>query len=627
MKRLLFLFFLVKVTLLPAQTDTVTLLRIYDRAIHLTEAQADSILYYADYINHSTLKGQYPKGKVMALRLYGYYYENRADYDNAIDYYLQTLDEARRLNDTAHQINALTDLTVVYMEDMKQPQKAKNVYLECLNLNKQLGDPSSLLYSYINMSAIYNRLGLYDSALLILQEGLRIGRPLERAGKEDLEDLYNNFGNTYYHLKEYDKAMGYFRNNYQHDLSSHALAQKADLWYDVLNLADCYSEKAGMEKEAAAKRSFLDSARKFGDISLALASQLDSKSKQSDSYRILSLLYERRGDYEKAFDYQHKWYELDTALVNGETYKNIAGLEAKYEARKRENEKLVLQGEVSQQKFHNRIMMVTAISLLLVAIAAALAFITKRRVNKKLQKTNDLIIRQNERLSELNYEKNSLISIVSHDLSTPFASIGMWNQLLQSDEDNLTAEQKKGLSRIEQATRYGEKLIRHILDVEKAQTNQHKVQLENLDLRSLAGPILENFQAAAGKKNIQLHLDGPAGPLYFLSDRQLLSRMLENLLSNAIKYTAPGKNVWVRIHEEPDRVQIKVRDEGVGIEEDELPHLFSKYSKISSQPTNGEPSTGLGLAIVKRIVEELNGQIDCESVVGEGSVFTVALKK
>jgi signal transduction histidine kinase len=236
-------------------------------------------------------------------------------------------------------------------------------------------------------------------------------------------------------------------------------------------------------------------------------------------------------------------------------------------------------------------------------------------------------MRQNERLSELNYEKNSLISIVSHDLSTPFASIGMWNQVMQSDQENLSEEQRKALNRIEQATLYGEKLIRHILDVEKAQTNQNKMQLENLDLKVFAESIIEDFQPLAIKKNIQLHLDTPFRSLYFLSDRQLLTRMLENLLSNAIKYTTTGKHVWMSISEEKDAVNIKVRDEGVGIEEDELPHLFAKYSKISSQPTNGEPSTGLGLAIVKRIVEELNGQISCESLPERGSVFTVVLKK
>ena len=617
MKRSSFLFLLLFInSALLGQVDSLALQSIYYRAMHLSENKVDSIRYYADYIANAGTKGAWPSARIMSLRLKGFYYESKGDYSKALTIYYEALTGARASGYIERQTELLTDLAAVYTQDMKQPQKAKDLYRECVRLNKQLGDGHSLLNSYINLGAIYSRLGLYDSALFFLKEGLRIGKPYEVRGEEDLTTLYNNIGNAYYFLKRYDEAVVYFRNNYFHDLNGHAPSRLADVWLDVLNLADSYTEKKAF-----------DSAARYGDSSLFLARQLDSRSKQSDSYQILSKLAQRKGDFKKAWEYQEKWYTLDTALMNSETYKAVAELEQKYEARQRENEKLVLQAEVVQQKFHSRIMMITASSLLLIAIAAAIAFIVKRRANQKLQSTNELIVRQNERLSELNYEKNSLISIVSHDLSTPFASIGMWQQLLQNEQDNLTPSQKKALDRIGQATGYGEKLIRHILDVEKAQTNQNKIQLENLDLRIFTESVLDEFVPAAAQKDIQLHLDCPNRSLYFLSDRQLLARMLENLLSNAIKYTNSGKNVWISVSDEKDAISIKVRDEGVGIQPDELPHLFAKYSKISSKPTAGEASTGLGLAIVKRICEELNGQIYCESHLGKGSVFTVVLKK
>ena len=596
--------------------DTNSIRHLYYYAMKLTEARIDSIDYYADYMQQIDQKGQYPAARFMSLRLYGWYFENKANYPRAIDYYMQALDVARKLGYIEHQTEALADLAAVYTSDMKEPEKAKEIYQECVRLDRQLGDAGSLITSYINLGAIYNRLGLYDSALLLLKEGLRIGKPLEAKGKFDLDDLYNNMGNTYYYLKEFAQSIVYFRDNYNHHLVSQSPSRQADVWLDVLNMADSYTEEGAY-----------DSAAKYGDLALQLARQLDSKSKESDSYQILSKLAQHRGDYKKAWEYQGKWYALDTALVNSETYKSIAELEKKYETRERENEKLLLQSEIAQQKFHNRIMMVMAVSLLLIAVAAAMAFIIKRKANRQLQANNDLFVRQNERLSELNEEKNSLISIVSHDLSTPFASIGMWQQLLLSEQDNLSDSQRKALDRIAQATQYGELLIRHILDVEKAETNQNKLQLENLDLRIFAEWRLDNFTPVAANKNVRLHLECPNRSLYFLSDRQLLGRMLDNLLSNAIKYTAPGKNVWMSVSEEKDAVSIKIRDEGVGIQPDELPHLFSKYSKISSQPTSGEASTGLGLAIVKRICEELKGKITCESTLGEGSIFTIVLKK
>jgi len=613
-KLLSFLFLVAISPALSAQFDTVGLQRTYYRAAHLSDA--DSVKYYADSIKGLSLHKENADADVMVLRLYGWYHENRGDFSNALIFYYRGLDSARKHRLIRRQTELLADLAAVYTSDMKQPGKAKDIYQECVRLNTQLGDAHSLIVNYANLGAIYNNLHLYDSALIFLNEGLRIGGPLEGQGKESLYEIYNNLGNSYYFLKRYDEAINWFRINYNDDLNSKSPDHLANLWLDALNLADAYTQKR-----------IFDSAAKYAELSLQLAQQQESRSKQSDSYQILASLAQHRSDYKKAYEYQRNWYALDTALVNAETYKSIAELEQRYEARKKENERLLLQAALDQQKFHNQIMMIVVVFLLVTAIGAAILFVVKRNANRQLHATNELIVRQNERLSELNYEKNSLISIVSHDLSTPFASISMWQQLLQNEKEVLSPSQKKALDRIGQATRYGENLIRHILDVEKAQTNQHKMQLENLDLRIFAENVIDEFEPAATRKDIQLHLDCPNRAVYFLSDRQLLGRMLENLLSNAIKYTSTGKNVWLSVSEEKDAVSIKVRDEGVGIQSDELPHLFSKYSKISSRPTAGESSTGLGLAIVKRICEELNGQISCESAPGVGSVFTVVLKK
>jgi signal transduction histidine kinase len=135
------------------------------------------------------------------------------------------------------------------------------------------------------------------------------------------------------------------------------------------------------------------------------------------------------------------------------------------------------------------------------------------------------------------------------------------------------------------------------------------------------------MRPGAEKKNIRLHYEKPNKEVYLLSDKQMVHRICENLLSNAIKFSPTGKNVWVSVSEDGDAVQIKVKDEGIGISAEDLPHLFSRYSELSSKPTEGEASTGLGLSIVKRIVEELNGRILCESEPGKGSLFTVILKK
>jgi signal transduction histidine kinase len=313
--------------------------------------------------------------------------------------------------------------------------------------------------------------------------------------------------------------------------------------------------------------------------------------------------------------------------VHTETYRTIAELQERFNAREREAENNLLLARVEKERIRTRGFILLAFALGVIGILIAVGLVAKRRTNQRLQATNDLIIQQNEKLSELNHEKNSLISIVSHDLNTPFATIQIWSRILGNDAGNLTDEQLKALDKIIQASTYGEEMISRILDIEKTDIGAHKMQLENFDLTIFAEQVIEGFRPVAAEKNIRLNAELPGRKLYILSDRQLVSRICANLLSNAIKYTPRGKNVWISVNDLQDAISIRIRDEGVGIEKEEMPYLFSKYSKISSQPTEGEPSTGLGLSIVKRIVEEINGKIFCESQPGEGTLFTVILKK
>ena len=483
--------------------------------------------------------------------------------------------------------------------------------LKSLALESKTGNIAGLVTGYENLGAIYNELGMHDSALWVLREGLNKARSFK--SDWDVSTFYNNIGNVYFDEKKFGEALPYFQSNFrQHSVSG----EKGSLWYDCLNLADVFMELGQM-----------DSARKYVDEATKLATELKSKSRQSDSYEIAAKFYHKAGNYQKAYELLQSKLMLDTSLLNEKTNKAIATLQEKFNAQKREQQNVLLSAEVDKQKIKNRY--ITFLAILAVFIAAWIGFYLNqnRRKNIQLQTQNDLIQKQNDKLYELNYEKNSLISVVSHDLSGPFANIKMWSQILNTNSDNLTPDQKKAIARIETSTTNGEKLIRNILDVEKAETNRQKLSLENFDLRVFVEDMVNTYRPSAERKAIRLHYDYIDREVFLMSDKQLVSRICENLLSNAIKYTLPGKQVWVSVSDERDAVSIKVRDEGLGIAREELPNLFSKYSKISTQPTAGEASTGLGLSIVKRIVEELNGNISCESEPGMGSLFTVVLKK
>jgi signal transduction histidine kinase len=593
-----------------SQADTTYLKALYDRCLDFNEDKADSVFYYAEFIDRTARALKFEKGDVLSLRLKGYYQELRDNYEEAIAFHLQALEAARKIKGVEYEISSLSDLAIVYTE-IKNPVKAKEFYVQCAALVAKKGDISSIVSTYANLGVIYNHLGMYDSALYVLNEGLRVAKPVE--SKLDLSSLYNNLGNVYFRKQQYDRAFFYFQNNYNKHIGESNLA---DWWIDNLNIADVFIEQKKF-----------DSAQKYAEKALRLAIQLDSRSKESDSYSLLAKLNERKGNYRQAYIFLKKWYTLDTAIVNVDTYKTIAELQERFHARDREAQNKLLQIEIERQKAWSRELTTIAVALAISGTLAAIAFFTKRNSNRRLKATNELIVKQNEKLEELHYEKNSLIGIVSHDLSTPFATIKMWGQLLKSGEENLDEEQKKAVQRILQASEYGDQFIRSILDVEKADIGAHKIHLENFNLNQFVLELVENFRAVSEKKDIRVHVEMPGSSIFLMSDKQLVGRIISNLLSNAIKYTPTGKNIWLGISEENSSITISVKDEGVGIRQEELPFLFSKYSKLSSKPTDGEPSTGLGLSIVKKLTEELNGRIYCESQPGSGSVFYVVMAK
>jgi signal transduction histidine kinase len=593
-----------------SQVDTSYLKRLYDRCLDFSEDKNDSIAWYAQYIESEAARLKFNKGSVLSLRLKGLHEEMASNYEKAIEYYLQSLEAARELQAPEYEMSALSDLAIVYAA-IKEPQKAKEFYLQCAKISKQRNQLSSFVSTCNNLAAIYSQLHQYDSARLLLNEALKAGKPHEAT--IDLSNTYNNLGNVYFKEKNFDEALSYFKRNYDRH-SQQGIT--SSLWIDVLNMADVYIEKHQF-----------DSATLYANRSMQLAVQLGSRSKEADSYALLAKLYEFKGEYAAAYNNLKKWYTLDTAMVRSDTYKTIAGLQEQYNAKQREAENKLLQAKVEKQAIKSRGITLLAVAFGIIGILITLALITKRNANRRLQTTNELIVQQNEKLSELNHEKNALISIVSHDLNTPFATIQIWSKVLQNESARMSEEQEKAVQKILQASTYGEQMIRRVLDVEKTDIGHHKMHLENIDLTIFAEEVIDNFRPLAAKKNVQLHVEVQGKKLYLLSDRQLVSRICENLLSNAIKYTPRGRNVWVSLNDEHEAISIKIRDEGVGIEKEELPYLFAKYSKISSQPTDGESSTGIGLSIVKRIVEEINGKIFCESEPGKGSLFTVILKK
>ncbi len=592
-----------------SQTDTTQLKLIYDRVIDFDESKADSVLFYALYIKERSTQLHFNKGDILSLRLKGIYNEFRNDYDSAINYYYQCLEESKKLKNDEYQAAALGDLAMAY-NNINQPEKTKIFYKQALEVAFRRKEVSSIFTNSANLGSIFNKLQQPDSALYYLRQAENLAKTHNI--NFQLGSLYNNFGNAWFCKKQWDEALKFFKLNYERDITD---SDKEMLWYDCINIAEVYIEKKQF-----------DSAQKYLGISTELVRTLKSKRKEAEVYSVYATYYSRQGQYKPAYDFLVKWHDLDTALVSEQMLGTVAELQERFNMKQKDQQNKLLSFEIDRQKYEKRNMTILVIGIALLAVSALTILVLIKRKNEQLQKQNKLIQTQNEKLSKFNTEKNALISIVSHDLNAPFTSIKMWTNILQSDISNFTEDQKKTLYRIQSSADNGELLVRNILRIEKEEINR-PLNLEFLNVSAFLEDIINIHEPQAQQKDISIIYKNDGNTVEFMCDRYMLRRICENLLSNAIKFSPRGRQVFVLLENKPDHIKIAVTDEGVGIAPEDIPYIFSKYGKISSMPTEGEYSTGLGLSIVKRLVDEFNGKIYCESQLGKGSTFTVELPK
>jgi signal transduction histidine kinase len=243
--------------------------------------------------------------------------------------------------------------------------------------------------------------------------------------------------------------------------------------------------------------------------------------------------------------------------------------------------------------------------------------------NKKIDHQNEMLQSQNHLLQEVNHEKNTLMSIVAHDLKSPFNRIAGFSTLVKL-EGPLNTAQESHLQKLNEVTQSGVGLITDLLDLDNLTDDKEGPSSEQFDLSKLLKDHLESFRALANSKGI--HLTSIIPPqLTFTTDRSDLSRIVDNLLSNAIKFSESNKTVTISAALEKSNAIIHIKDEGPGFSDEDKKSLYKKFAKLSARPTRSESSNGLGLAIVRTLIDRLHGTITLKSEKNVGSEFTVVL--
>ncbi|MBZ0290008.1 MAG: PAS domain-containing sensor histidine kinase [Anaerolineae bacterium] len=228
-----------------------------------------------------------------------------------------------------------------------------------------------------------------------------------------------------------------------------------------------------------------------------------------------------------------------------------------------------------------------------------------------------------DRERELRDLKNRFISMMSHELRTPLASIRLANSMLKMYGDKSTPDEKReSYEAIDQQVDYLNELVGDVMTISRADFTGAEFEAQRIDLETYCRDVIEEISLAHLMQR-RIEFSGTNRRIEADVDPKLLRRALTNLLTNAIKYSPDDKPINVSLEVVDGEAIIRVSDQGIGIPEDDLKHLFEPFHRAAN--VGKIQGTGLGLAIARQAIELHGGTISVESTVGVGTTFTVRL--
>lgn len=244
------------------------------------------------------------------------------------------------------------------------------------------------------------------------------------------------------------------------------------------------------------------------------------------------------------------------------------------------------------------------------------------------RKKMDDELKENEaKLRDLLATKDKFFNIIAHDLRSPFNAIMGFSDLLEEQMKDRNYEEIEEYSKyIHSASKRAMNLLSNLLEWSRSQTGKIKFTPEFFDLAVLINEVVELFYDAASQKSIKISKVMPHN-IPFIADKSMLENVIRNLISNAIKFTNTNGMIIIKVDMNEHNVFVSVKDNGVGISEEDIDNLFIHEINNTTLGTNKEKGTGLGLLLCKDFVEKHNGKLTIESEPGKGATFSFNIPK
>lgn len=251
----------------------------------------------------------------------------------------------------------------------------------------------------------------------------------------------------------------------------------------------------------------------------------------------------------------------------------------------------------------------------------------KQILEIEVAKRTTMIERQTKELQVLNEQKSRFFLNIAHDLRTPLSFITTPIELLLED-GGLDQRVRKLLQSIQRNTNHLLSLVEGILDLSRLSSRPLQLEEKTVDFTSLIGLIFATYDSYARMHHLKYKLYYSAKePLYIKLDEKKFKKIIHNLLANALKYNVINGTVCLSVKETIHTISIEVKDTGIGIHPDDLPHIFEHYYQSRQENARIQGGSGIGLAIVQEYSMLMNGALQVQSEVGKGTTFTFTFPK
>ncbi len=585
------------------KNDTLKVIYLNKAAYGLYQLDINKSLKYAEEAKKLSDELNYKEGKAEALRIIGIYYTLRGNKCKALDYYQKSLKIYEKTNNKKGISKSYNNIGLIY-DDLGNINKSIEYYKKSLKIAKEINDKKRISICYSNIGITYKNMGNYSEALKYQNKALMIDK--KTGDKARLSRTLGSIAVIYAHNNNYTEALKYFNKSLK-------ISVKAGL---KSTYAENYKELGFMYL----KQQNFKKARNYSQKAYDIAMGLKETELIRASAKILAKSCEGLGLYKEAYGYYVTFKAMNDSINNTEAFGKVNDIEHEKEKQALELEQqkkdVINNHKEQKQKTIRNYFIAGFIFMLILVVIVLKNYLHKRKANNILAEQKQKIEYANKKLKQLSEFKTGMTSMTVHDLKT------LLNKIVNTNIENPT---KREYRSIKSAGLQMLNLVMNILDVDKYENAEIKLNIKTVLLSNLINSAIDDVDYLARQKSIVFEKTINE-KIEVLADADIVKRIFVNLLTNAIKFSPYNKNIIVKTEIDDNKnAIITVTDFGQGIPPDKTKIVFEKFKQVTAKKSGAVRSTGLGLTFCKLATEAHKGNIGVFSAPNKGTSFWLSL--